>query len=104
MLKSGQSCIAAKRFVNADAIYDQYLAQFVKRMKRLKLGDPREETTEVAPLSSEHILRGVYDQVQKSVAAGAKILCGGKRAAGLRYFYEPTVLAGVHKSVPDSPE
>jgi succinate-semialdehyde dehydrogenase/glutarate-semialdehyde dehydrogenase len=100
MVNSGQSCIAAKRFIIADAIYDQYLAQFVERMKRLKLGDPREETTEVAPLSSEHILRGVDDQVQKSVAAGARILCGGKRAAGLGYFYEPTVLAEIPKSAP----
>src|SRR6476660_6687365 len=100
MVNSGQSCIAAKRFIIADAIYDQYLAQFVERMKRLKLGDPREETTEVAPLSSEYILRGVDDQVQKSVAAGAKILCGGKRAAGLGYFYEPTVLAEIPKSAP----
>src|SRR5213080_2089241 len=100
MVNSGQSCIAAKRFIIADAIYDQYLVQFVERMKRLKLGDPREETTEVAPLSSEHILRGVYDQVQKSVAAGAKILCGGKRAEGAGYFYEPTVLAEIPKSTP----
>src|SRR5438876_4998830 len=100
MVNSGQSCIAAKRFIIADAIYEQYLAQFAERMKRLKLGDPREETTEVAPLSSEHILRGVDDQVQKSVAAGAKILCGGKRAAGLGYFYEPTVLAEIPKSAP----
>src|SRR5437763_2919269 len=100
MVNSGQSCIAAKRFIIADAIYDQYLVQFVERMKRLKLGDPREETTEVAPLSSEHILRGVDDQVQKSVAAGAKILCGGKRPAGLGYFYEPTVLAEIPKSAP----
>src|SRR5437588_3171682 len=100
MVNSGQSCIAAKRFIIADAIYDQYLAQFVERMKKLKLGDPREETTEVAPLSSEHILRGVDDQVQKSVAAGAKILCGGKRADRVGYFYEPTVLAEIPKSAP----
>jgi succinate-semialdehyde dehydrogenase/glutarate-semialdehyde dehydrogenase len=100
MVNSGQSCIAAKRFIIADAIYDQYLAQFVERMKKLKIGDPREETTEVAPLSSENILRGVDEQVQKSVAAGAKILCGGKRAAGLGYFYEPTVLAEIPKSAP----
>src|SRR5256714_2067159 len=100
MVNSGQSFIAAKRFIIADAIYEKYVAQFVERMKKLKIGDPREETTEVAPLSSEHILRGVDDQVQKSVAAGAKILCGGKRAAGLGYFYEPTVLAEIPKSAP----
>jgi len=92
MVNSGQSCIAAKRFIIADAIYDKYVAQFVEKMKSLKSGDPMAETTEVAPLSSENILRGVDQQVQKSVAAGAKMLCGGKRAAGTGYFYEPTGL------------
>src|SRR5256886_2335747 len=74
MVNSGQSCIAAKRFIVADTIYDKYIVQFVEKMKKLTLGDPSEETTEVAPLSSENILRGVDEQVQKSVAAGAKIL------------------------------
>ena len=100
MVNSGQSCIAAKRFIIADAIYDQYVAQFVENMKRMKLGDPMDETTEVAPLSSENILRGVDEQVQKSVAAGAKILCGGKRADGAGYFYEPTVLVEIPKNAP----
>ena len=100
MVNSGQSCIAAKRFIIADAIYDQYVAQFVENMKRMKLGDPMDETTEVAPLSSENILRGVDEQVQKSVAAGAKILCGGKRADSAGYFYEPTVLVEIPKNAP----
>jgi succinate-semialdehyde dehydrogenase/glutarate-semialdehyde dehydrogenase len=100
MVNSGQSCIAAKRFIIADAIYDQYVAQFVEKMKRMKLGDPMDETTEVAPLSSENILRGVDEQVQKSVAAGAKILCGGKRAERAGYFYEPTVLVEIPKNAP----
>jgi succinate-semialdehyde dehydrogenase / glutarate-semialdehyde dehydrogenase len=100
MVNSGQSCIAAKRFIIADAIYDQYVAQFVEKMKKSKLGDPAEETTEVAPLSSENILRGVDEQVQKSIAAGAKILCGGKPADGPGYFYEPTVLAEIPKNAP----
>ena len=80
MVNSGQSCIAAKRFIIAEAIYDKYVAQFVEKMKALTAGDPTKETTEVAPLSSENILRGVDEQVRKSVAAGAKILCGGKQA------------------------
>jgi succinate-semialdehyde dehydrogenase / glutarate-semialdehyde dehydrogenase len=100
MVNSGQSCIAAKRFIIADAIYDQYVAQFVENMKRMKLGDPMDETTEAAPLSSENILRGVDEQVQKSVAVGAKILCGGKRADGAGYFYEPTVLVEIPKNAP----
>ena len=100
MVNSGQSCIAAKRFVIADTIYEKYVAQFVEKMKKMKLGDPVDETTEVAPLSSENILRGVDEQVQKSVAAGAKILCGGKRAESAGYFYEPTALAEISKSAP----
>ena len=100
MVNSGQSCIAAKRFIIADAIYEKYVPQFVEKMQQMKLGDPVDETTEVAPLSSENILRGVDEQVQKSVAAGAKILCGGKRADRVGYFYEPTVLAEIPKSAP----
>ena len=100
MVNSGQSCIAAKRFIIADAIYEKYVPQFVEKMQQMKLGDPVDETTEVAPLSSENILRGVDEQVQKSVAAGAKILCGGKRADRVGYFYEPTVLAEIPKSTP----
>jgi len=100
MVNSGQSCIAAKRFIIADAIYEKYVPQFVEKMQKMKLGDPVDETTEVAPLSSENILRGVDEQVQKSVAAGAKILCGGKRADRVGYFYEPTVLAEIPKSTP----
>jgi len=100
MVNSGQSCIAAKRFIIADAIYDNYVAQFVEKMKSLKSGDPMAETTEVAPLSSENILRGVDEQVQKSVAAGAKMLCGGKRAKHSGYFYEPTVLAEIPTNAP----
>src|SRR5205809_4245674 len=100
MVNSGQSCIAAKRFIIADAIYETYVAQFVEKMKKMKLGDPVDETTEVAPISSENILRGVDEQVQKSVAAGAKSLCGGKRADRAGYFYEPTVLAQSPEGAP----
>src|SRR5213596_1049615 len=63
MVNSGQSCIAAKRFIIADAIYEKYVPQFVEKMQKMKLGDPVDETTEVAPLSSENILRGVDEQV-----------------------------------------
>ena len=100
MVNSGQSCIAAKRFIIADAIYDNYVAKFVEKMKSLKSGDPMMETTEVAPLSSENILQGVDEQVQKSVAAGAKVLCGGQRGKAAGYFYQPTVLADIPKNAP----
>ncbi|HKP04684.1 MAG TPA: NAD-dependent succinate-semialdehyde dehydrogenase [Chthoniobacterales bacterium] len=97
---AGQSCIAAKRFILAEQIYDRFLDEFVNRMRSLKVGDPLDPETEIGPLATEAILRGVDEQVQKSVAAGAKLLTGGKRVERAGFFYEPTVLADVP---PDSP-
>src|SRR5213594_1292094 len=99
-VNSGQSCIAAKRFFVADKIYDEFLDQFVERMRALKVGDPMDETTELGPLATEQILHGVHEQVQKSIAAGAKLLTGGNRIHGPGFFYEPTVLVDVPKESP----
>ena len=100
IVNTGQSCIAAKRFIIADQIYDEFLDQFVARMRAFKLGDPMDETTEIGPLASEQILEGVHDQVQKTIAAGAKLLTGGNRVYGPGFFYEPTVLVDVPKGSP----
>ena len=99
-INSGQSCIAGKRFLIADQIYDKFLEQFVERMRALKMGDPLDEATEIAPLATENILDGVHDQVQKSIAAGAKLLTGGNRVHGPGFFYEPTVLVDLPRTAP----
>src|SRR5213082_4068298 len=99
-INSGQSCIAAKRLFIADEIYDEFLDQFVDRMRALKVGDPMEPATEIGPLATDQILQGVHDQVQKSIAAGAKLLTGGNRIHGAGFFYEPTVLVNVPKESP----
>src|SRR5436309_12363833 len=99
-INSGQSCIAAKRFFISDKVYNDFLRQFVERMRTLKIGDPREETTEIGPLASEQILNGVHEQVQKSIAAGAKLLTGGNRIRDPGFFYEPTVLINVPTESP----
>ena len=99
-INSGQSCIAGKRFLIADQIYDKFLEQFVERMRALKMGDPLDEATEIAPLATESIMNGVHDQVQKSVAAGAKLLTGGNRVHGPGFFYEPTVLVDLPRKAP----
>ena len=99
-INSGQSCIAAKRFVLADQVYEKFLSQFVERMRSLKVGDPMDETTEIAPLATEQIRNGVHEQVQKTVAAGAKVLTGGNKIHGSGFFYEPTVLVDVPKDSP----
>ena len=100
MINTGQSCIAAKRFIIADQIYEHFLEQFVDRMRTLRLGDPMDPETDLGPLATEQILQGVHDQVEKSIAAGAKLLTGGNRVQGPGFFYEPTVLVDVPKDSP----
>jgi succinate-semialdehyde dehydrogenase/glutarate-semialdehyde dehydrogenase len=99
-INAGQSCIAAKRLFIATEIYDEFLDQFVDRMRALKIGDPMDPATEIGPLATEQILQGVHDQVQKSIAAGAKLLTGGNRIYGPGFFYEPTVLVDVPREAP----
>jgi succinate-semialdehyde dehydrogenase / glutarate-semialdehyde dehydrogenase len=99
-INTGQSCIAGKRLFVADEIYDEFLNQFVDRMRGLRVGDPMDPATEIGPLATEQILRGVHDQIQKSIAAGAKMLTGGNRIHGPGFFYEPTVLVDVPKDSP----
>ena len=104
-INNGQSCIAAKRFIIHEAIYDEFERSFVEGMKALRVGDPLDEATDIGPLATEQILKDLEQQVQQSVAAGARILTGGKRfevrgklARG--NYYEPTVLVDVPKSSP----
>jgi succinate-semialdehyde dehydrogenase/glutarate-semialdehyde dehydrogenase len=99
-INSGQSCIAAKRFFIADQVYDNFVRQFVEKMRVLRIGDPFDETTEIGPLATEQILNGVHEQVQKSIAMGAKLMTGGNRIHGPGLFYEPTVLVDVPKESP----
>jgi succinate-semialdehyde dehydrogenase/glutarate-semialdehyde dehydrogenase len=96
----GQSCIAGKRFLIADSIYEDFVRQFVERMKALKVGDPLDETTDMGPLATPSIREGVHEQVRKSVAAGATLLAGGGPIAGKGNFYPPTLLADVPKDAP----
>src|SRR6202165_3687279 len=99
-INTGQSCIAAKRFILSDRIYDQFVSEFVERMRSLKVGDPLDAATEIGPLATEAILRGVDQQVRASVAAGAKLLTGGKRIDRAGFFYEPTVLTDIPRDSP----
>src|SRR5207237_9367361 len=104
-INNGQSCIAAKRFIVHEEMYDRFESEFVAAMKRLRVGDPLVESTDIGPLATEQILKDLEEQVKVSVAAGAKILTGGQRVqfegelAGGN-FYEPTVLADIPKDSP----
>jgi succinate-semialdehyde dehydrogenase/glutarate-semialdehyde dehydrogenase len=104
-INNGQSCIAAKRFIVHAQVYDEFEKRFVEVMKQLRVGDPMDEATDIGPLATGQILQELEDQVKVSVAAGAKILTGGRKfkAAGelaVGYFFEPTVLVDIPSGSP----
>ena len=78
-INNGQSCIAAKRFIVATEIYEEFERRFVDEMRALRIGDPMEESTDIGPLATPQIVNDLEEQVQKAVAAGARVLTGGKR-------------------------
>jgi succinate-semialdehyde dehydrogenase/glutarate-semialdehyde dehydrogenase len=99
-INNGQSCIAAKRFIVAADIYDEFERRFVEEMKSLRVGDPLDEATDIGPLATEQILKDVDEQVKTSVAAGAHILTGGKKLDRAGNYFEPTVLANIPHDSP----
>jgi succinate-semialdehyde dehydrogenase/glutarate-semialdehyde dehydrogenase len=104
-INNGQSCIAAKRFIVHEKIYDEFEKRFVKAMKALRVGDPLEASTDIGPLATDQILTDLDEQVRASVAAGAQLLTGGQRSElegdlARGNFYEPTVLAGIPPETP----
>src|SRR5205085_3398629 len=99
-INNGQSCIAAKRFIVAAAIYEEFTRRFVAGMQALKVGDPLDEATDIGPLATPQILTDLDEQVQKSVAAGARLLTGGWRLERRGNYYAPTALADIPVDAP----
>jgi succinate-semialdehyde dehydrogenase/glutarate-semialdehyde dehydrogenase len=99
-INNGQSCIAAKRFIVHEAIADRFVDRFVARMKELVVGDPMDAETNIGPLSMKQTRDDLHDQVQRSVAAGARLLLGGRPREGKGWYYEPTVLVDVSTDSP----
>lgn len=100
MINNGQSCIAAKRFIVHESIYDDFISQFVERIARVRVGDPMDEDTELGPLATAAIRDELHAQVQKSVAAGARLLTGGRKLDRAGFYYAPTVLADIPAEAP----
>jgi succinate-semialdehyde dehydrogenase/glutarate-semialdehyde dehydrogenase len=89
---TGQSCNAAKRFIVADELYDEFLQKFREKLEASKPGDPTAEDTAVGPLSSATAADRLEDQVKRAIADGAEVVTGGKRDGN---FFEPTILTGI---------
>jgi succinate-semialdehyde dehydrogenase/glutarate-semialdehyde dehydrogenase len=97
---AGQSCIAAKRFIVAEAVADRFTELFCAAVAALKVGDPMDEATEVGPLARADLLDALESQVSRSVEAGATVAVGGSRLDGAGNYYQPTVLTGVTADMP----
>jgi succinate-semialdehyde dehydrogenase/glutarate-semialdehyde dehydrogenase len=109
MLNNGQSCIAAKRFIVAEAIADEFQARLLERFQALKVGHPLEPDTDLGPLATAAIAQEIDGQVQTAIAQGATCLCGGDRAATLAqlppelrggHYYPATILADLPTDCP----
>ena len=103
-INNGQSCIAAKRFIVAAEIYDDFEKRFVSQMQALKIGDPMEESTDIGPLATPQIVNDLAEQVKKAVASGARVLTGGTKIDRPGNFFEPTVLVDLDLNAPVSCE
>ena len=100
LINSGQSCIAAKRFIVPKSIREEFEGRFVEVMKASKMGDPMEEDTEVGPQARHDLRDDLHRQVTESVEKGARCLLGGVVPEGPGAYYPPTVLTDLVKGMP----
>lgn len=97
---NGETCVAAKRFVVVDKIYDEFRDAYVEQMKKITHGDPTDKDSKIGPMARKDLRETLHEQVEKSVKKGAKILCGGEMPKGNGFFYPATVLDNVKPGQP----
>jgi succinate-semialdehyde dehydrogenase / glutarate-semialdehyde dehydrogenase len=100
LINGGQSCIAAKRFIVVEKIYDSFEKLFLEKMKSKKMGDPFDESNHIGPQASVPLRDELHQQVEKSFKLGAKLLLGGKIPEREGAWYPATVLSNVKKGMP----
>jgi acyl-CoA reductase-like NAD-dependent aldehyde dehydrogenase len=97
---AGQVCLAAKRFILLEKVADRFEHLFVAAAKSIRVGDPFDAAMQMGPMARADLRDSLHEQVEGSVAKGARVLCGGKPVAGKGAFYTPTVLSGVTEGMP----
>ena len=100
LYNNGETCVSAKRFIVTEKVYDAFVEAFVAEMKDITMGDPTDDDSQLGPLSSREQLDTVREQVEKSVAQGATVLCGGEAPEGQGAYYPATVLADLAPGMP----
>ena len=97
---NGETCVAAKRFIVVEKLYDKFKEAFVEKMKSTKAGDPTSEDSDLGPMARKDLRDELHEQVENSVKKGAAVLCGGNIPDGDGYYYPATVLANVKPGQP----
>ena len=92
---AGQVCLAAKRFILEKPVAEEFTQKFIAAVRQLKIGDPLDPLTNVGPMARKDLREELHQQVERTLAAGATLLLGGKKIEGSGNFYEPTVLGNV---------
>ncbi len=100
LINSGQSCIAAKRFIVVESVAREFTERFIREFEKKKTGDPMNQDTDVGPLVNKEAVVGLDRQVKESVLNGARVEIGGKPRDGPGAYYEPTVLTNVNPEMP----
>jgi succinate-semialdehyde dehydrogenase/glutarate-semialdehyde dehydrogenase len=100
IINSGQSCIAAKRFIISEQVAPEFEKRFIAGMQALKVGDPLDPATDLGPLATHELLEILDAQVTQSIQAGARVLTGGKPGKGPGNYYPPTILVDIPKNSP----
>ncbi len=100
LINSGQSCIAAKRFIVVEAVAEKFTQLMLQKMSAKVMGDPMDEMTDVGPQARMDLRDELHEQVQRSIQAGAKCILGGEVPEGKNAFYPPTILTQVTKGMP----
>ena len=95
IINAGQSCIAAKRILVEQSVYDDFVAMLKERLAKLKMGDPNDMETDIGPIARKDLQQNLHRQVQATVDAGARCLLGGEMPEGAGFFYPPTLLVDV---------
>ena len=100
LINSGQSCIAAKRFIVHSSVKNAFVDKVKQLMEAKAVGDPTEDGTDIGPIAREDLMKQLADQVDQSVKKGAKIVLGGKKDQGQGFYYSPTILTDVKPGMP----
>jgi len=100
LINNGETCVAAKRFIVVDSVYDEFRKRIVEKFEGTKSGDPMDDSSDIGPLARADLRDQLHEQVEQSVAKGATIAVGGKVPEGKGSFYPATILENVEKGQP----